>query len=99
MRKLSIVLLTAASLALVVGAAAAPALAEVRFGINIGPPSYYTPSYGNYYGYNSQPYYDPYHGNYPNRGYNTYSYPYSAPNSAPYSGRYNRHYYPGYYER
>ena len=93
MRKLSIALAAAAGLVLVAGAPAAPALAELR--VTIGPPYYYQPNYGNYYGYNTSPYY----GTYRYQGYNTYSYPYYAPNYAPYS-RYDRdYYYPGYYGR
>ena len=91
MRKLSIALTAAAGLVLVAGAAAAPALAELR--VTIGPPTYYQPNYGNYYGYNTGRYYSPYYGIYRNRSYNYYSYPYYAPNYAPYSGRYNRNYY------
>jgi len=100
MRKLSFVLISTASLALV-GMAAAPALAELR--ISIGPPSYSQPTYG-YYGYNRSPY-APYYGNpnnynsyyypgystYRNRGYTTYS--------SPYSNSYDRYDYPGYYQR
>lgn len=101
MRKLSLVLITAAGLALV-AAATAPALAEVR--ISIGTPSYPQPYYG-YYGYNRSPYYAPYYGTpnnynsyydpgystYRDRGYNTYS--------SPYSRSYDRYDYPGYYQR
>ena len=101
MRKLSIALTAAAGLALVAGAAAAPALADLR--ITFGEPNYYQPYYGyqpnygtNYYGYNTRPYYSPYYGTYPNRGYTTYSYR----NYAPYSGRYDQnYYYPGYFGR
>lgn len=98
MRKLSIALTTAAGLALVAAAAAAPALADLR--ITIGPPTYYQPNYGNYYGYNNGPYYSPYYRTNPNRYYNTYSYPNYAPNYAPYPGRYDRnYYYPGHFGR
>jgi len=95
MRKLSLLLASAAGLALIAGTAATPALAQIRLGIDLGPPTYYRPYNGYNNGYNSRPYYDPYYGTYPNQGYNTYPYP----SYNPYYGRYDRYNYPGYYGR
>ena len=93
MRKISLVLAGAAGLALIATVVAGPALAEVRFGINFGPPSYYQPNYGYYgydsYGYNNRSYYTPYYGYYQDHPYgNSNHYRYSQHND-----------YPGYYGR
>ena len=89
MRKLTFVLMAVAGFALVAGAGAAPASAEVR--INIGPPAYYVPPpppppyYSPYYGYNQPYYYAPP----PGPRVNIYV--------DPYGHRYHRHHFPGYY--
>lgn len=98
MRKISLLLAGAAGLAVVAGAVASPALAQVSFGIDIGPPSYHQPYRGrhgynsyryNSYGYNTRPFYAPYYG---------YNQPYTYGNPNYY--QYNRnHDYPGYYSR
>jgi hypothetical protein len=93
MHKLSMAL-AAAGLTLVAGAAAVPALGQVRLEIGVGPHSYYG-NHGTHYGYNTRPYYAPY---YYQPYYNprpSYSYPYYNQ----YSNPYYRHSYPGTYGR
>jgi len=88
MRKLSMILATTAGLGLLGGAAAVPALAQVR--LYIGTPLYVP--YYQPYGYNSRPYYyQPYNEPRYNRYGNTY----------PYYNQYSYPYYssPGYYGR
>jgi hypothetical protein len=94
MRKLSMALVAAAGLTLLAGAAAAPAIAQVRLEIGVGPHSYYG-NQGTYYGYNNRPYYAPY-----------YYQPYYNPRPGivypyynQYSNPYYRHTYPGIYLR
>ena len=60
MRKLTRSLLLASGLAVAGGAVAAPALADFRFGINIGPPGYYYAPPPSYYYYERPYYYSPY---------------------------------------
>ena len=94
MRKLSMALVAAAGLTLVAGAAASPALAQVRLDIGIGPQQYYGYQ-GTHYGYSTRPYYAPYY-------YQPYYNPrptYSAPYYNQYSNPYYHHTYPGTYGR
>ena len=71
---------------------AAPAQADVRIGINLGPPGYYVPYY-------YPPHYPPYA--YPAPGYGPYPYGpyYRAYPYSPHYRYYNRPYYVPYYER
>lgn len=92
MRKLSIVLMTAAGLALGAGTAATPAVAEAILG-----PYYVAPDGDNknpYYGHKNSPHYAP-HGPTSTPGV-TLS---TTPKADPYSARYERHNFPGYYGR
>jgi hypothetical protein len=74
------------------GAGAVPADADVRIGINLGPPGYYVPYY-------YPPGYPPYV--YPPYGYGPYPYgPYYAPYPyGPYYRYYRYPYYVPYYEK
>jgi len=102
MRKISLVLASTAGLALLAGAAAAPAAAQIRLDLGFGPSTYYQPyngynqrydGYRPYYGYNNGYYaYRPYDGY--NNGY--YSRPYGYPTYNSYGNYYNS---PGYYGR
>jgi hypothetical protein len=77
---------------LTLGLCAAPASADFRIGINIGPPGYYVPYY-----------YPPYYGPYYYRAPRYYPYPYGPYYRAyPYSPYYRYYRYPyhvPYYER
>jgi hypothetical protein len=59
MRKLTKILLAAGSLGLATAAVATPALADVRFNLNLGTPGYYYAPYGYYHyrPYHYRPYY------------------------------------------
>ena len=75
-----------------IGASAAPSAADVRIGLNLGPPGYYVPYY-------YAPGYPPYA--YPPSGYGIYPYgPYYQPYSySPYYRYYRYPYYVPYYEQ
>ena len=62
MRKLTKILLTAGTLGLATAAVAAPAMADIRFNLNLGTPGYYYAPYGHY-GYRPyrHHYYSPYY--------------------------------------